>query len=154
MKYLKQKWCVITVMLSEQRRGVMENLFQMKPLSANRMFVRKGRTTYKTADYKRFQDEMAVMLMGETWVFKDSPVHFIVYAGLSNKASDLDNIIKPLLDTYQNIFEEFNDKTVQGIILQRDRVKRGREYLWVRVTKAEELEVGLEAFKDSDKKES
>lgn len=84
--------------------------------------------------------------------FKDSPVHFIVYAGLSNKASDLDNIIKPLLDTYQNIFEEFNDKTVQGIILQRDRVKRGREYLWVRVTKAEELEVGLEAFKDSDKK--
>lgn len=97
---------------------------------------------------------MAVMLMGETWVFKDSPVHFIVYAGLSNKASDLDNIIKPLLDTYQNIFEEFNDKTVQGIILQRDRVKRGREYLWVRVTKAEELEVGLEAFKDSDKKES
>lgn len=95
-----------------------------------------------------------MILMGETWDFKDSPVHFIVYAGLSNKASDLDNIIKPLLDTYQNIFEEFNDKTVQGIILQRDRVKRGREYLWVRVTKAEELEVGLEAFKDSDKKES
>jgi Holliday junction resolvase RusA-like endonuclease len=154
MRYLKQKWCVITVMLSEQRRGVMENLFQMKPLSANRMFVRKGRTTYKTADYKRFQEEMAMILMGETWAFKDSPVHFIVYAGLSNKASDLDNIIKPLLDTYQNIFEEFNDKTVQGIILQRDRVKRGREYLWVRVTKAEELEVGLEAFKDSDKKES
>lgn len=95
-----------------------------------------------------------MILLGETWAFKDSPVHFTVYAGLSNKASDLDNIIKPLLDTYQNIFEEFNDKTVQGIILQRDRVKRGREYLWVRVTKAEELEVGLEAFKDSDKKES
>ena len=97
---------------------------------------------------------MAVILMNETWAFKDSPVHFIVYAGLSNKASDLDNIIKPLLDTYQNIFEEFNDKTVQGIILQRDKVKRGREYLWVRVAKAEELEVGLQAFKDSDEKES
>jgi len=92
--------------------------------------------------------------MGETWEFKDNPVHFIVYAGLSNKASDLDNIIKPLLDTYQNIFEEFNDKTVQGIILQRDRVKRGREYLWVRVAKAEELEVGFEAFEDSTEKES
>lgn len=92
--------------------------------------------------------------MDQTWDFKSNPVHFIVYAGLSNKASDLDNIIKPLLDTYQNIFEEFNDKTVQGIILQRDRVKRGGEYLWVRVEKAEELEVGLQAFKDSDKKES
>jgi len=141
-------------MLSEQQRGVMENLFQIKPLSANRMFVRKGRTTYKTADYKRFQEDMAVILMDQTWDFKSNPVHFIVYAGLSNKASDLDNIIKPLLDTYQNIFEEFNDKTVQGIILQRDRVKRGGEYLWVRVEKAEELEVGLQAFKDSDKKES
>jgi Holliday junction resolvase RusA-like endonuclease len=118
------------------------------------MFVRKGRTTYKTADYKRFQEDMAVILMDQTWDFKSNPVHFIVYAGLSNKASDLDNIIKPLLDTYQNIFEEFNDKTVQGIILQRDRVKRGGEYLWVRVEKAEELEVGLQAFKDSDKKES
>ena len=141
-------------MLSEQQRGVMENIFQIKPLSANRMFVRKGRTTYKTADYKRFQEDMAVILMDQTWDFKSNPVHFIVYAGLSNKASDLDNIIKPLLDTYQNIFEEFNDKTVQGIILQRYRVKRGGEYLWVRVEKAEELEVGLQAFKDSDKKES
>jgi Holliday junction resolvase RusA-like endonuclease len=113
------------------------------------MFVRKGRTTYKTSDYKRFQEEMAAILMGEEWPYGDKPVHFIVYAGLSNKASDLDNIIKPLLDTYQNIFEEFNDKTVQGIILQRDRVKRGGEYLWVRVTETKELEVGFKALKDS-----
>ena len=113
------------------------------------MFVRKGRTTYKTSDYKRFQEDMGTILMGEKWPFKNSPVHFIVYAGLSNRASDLDNIIKPLLDTYQNIFEEFNDKTVQGIILQRDRVKRGGEYLWVRVSEAKELEVGLKALQDS-----
>lgn len=127
----------------------MEQLFQMKPLSANRMFVRKGRTTYKTSDYKRFQEEMAAILMGEEWPYGDKPVHFIVYAGLSNKASDLDNIIKPLLDTYQNIFEEFNDKTVQGIILQRDRVKRGGEYLWVRIAETKELEVGFKALEDS-----
>ena len=128
----------------------METLFQIKPLSANKMFVRKGRTTYKTADYKRFQEDMAMILMGESWPFKDKPVLFIVYAGLSNKASDLDNVIKPLLDTYQNIFEEFNDKTVQGIILQRDRVKRGGEYLWVRIAEAKELEVGFEAIKDPE----
>ena len=87
--------------------------------------------------------------LGSKWPFEDKPVLFIVYAGLSNRASDLDNIIKPLLDTYQNIFEEFNDKTVQGIILQRDRVKRGGEYLWVRVTETKELEVGFKALKDS-----
>lgn len=127
----------------------METLFQMKPLSANRMFVRKNRTTFKTADYKQFQEEMALILMGAEWPFQDKPVLFIVYAGLSNRASDLDNIIKPLLDTYQSIFEEFNDKTVQGIILQRDRVKRGGEYLWVRIAETKELEVGFKALKDS-----
>ena len=137
------------MLLGQQGEG-METLFQMKPLSANRMFVRKNKTTFKTADYKRFQEDMALILMGETWTFKDRPVLFIVYAGLSNRASDLDNVIKPLLDTYQNIFEEFNDKTVQGIILQRDRVKRGGEYLWVRVAEAEELEVGFEELKDSE----
>ena len=121
----------------------------MKPLSANRMFVRKNRTTFKTADYKQFQEEMALILMGAEWPFQDKPVLFIVYAGLSNRASDLDNIIKPLLDTYQNIFEEFNDKTVQGIILQRDRVKRGGEYLWVRIAETKELEVGFKALEDS-----
>tara|TARA_R110000782_G_C14759061_1_gene407940 strand:- start:16 stop:390 length:375 start_codon:yes stop_codon:yes gene_type:complete len=121
----------------------------MKPLSANRMFVRKNRTTFKTADYKQFQEEMALILMGAEWPFQDKPVLFIVYAGLSNRASDLDNIIKPLLDTYQSIFEEFNDKTVQGIILQRDRVKRGGEYLWVRIAETKELEVGFKALEDS-----
>ena len=121
----------------------------MKPLSANRMFVRKNRTTFKTADYKQFQEEMALILMGAEWPFQDKPVLFIVYAGLSNRASDLDNIIKPLLDTYQSIFEEFNDKTVQGIILQRDRVKRGGEYLWVRIAETKELEVGFKALQDS-----
>ena len=136
-------------MLSEQRRGEMETLFQMKPLSANRMFVRKNRTTFKTADYKKFQEDMALILIGSKWPFEDKPVLFIVYAGLSNKASDLDNIIKPLLDTYQSIFEEFNDKTVQGIILQRDRVKRGGEYLWVRIAETKELEVGFKALEDS-----
>ena len=121
----------------------------MKPISANRMFVRKNRTTFKTADYKQFQEEMALILMGAEWPFQDKPVLFIVYAGLSNRASDLDNIIKPLLDTYQSIFEEFNDKTVQGIILQRDRVKRGGEYLWVRISETKELEVGFKALEDS-----
>mgnify|MGYP003625191682 FL=1 len=113
------------------------------------MFVRKNRTTFKTADYKQFQEEMALILMGAEWPFQDKPVLFIVYAGLSNRASDLDNIIKPLLDTYQSIFEEFNDKTVQGIILQRDRVKRGGEYLWVRIAETKELEVGFKALEDS-----
>ena len=88
--------------------------------------------------------------MGTEWPFADKPVKFLVYAGMSSKAADLDNIIKPLLDTYQNIYEEFNDKKVQAIFLARSNVKRGGEYLRVHVSEAEELEVGIEAFKEED----
>ena len=128
----------------------MDHLIPVKPFSANAMFVRKGKTTYKTANYKQFQDDVYDYLMGTEWPFADKPVKFLVYAGMSSKAADLDNIIKPLLDTYQNIYEEFNDKKVQAIFLSRSNVKRGGEYLRVHVSEAEELEVGIEAFKEED----
>ena len=46
------------------------------------------------------------------WPFSSNPVSFEITAGFSNKSSDLDNVIKPLFDTYQGIFEEFNDNKV------------------------------------------
>ena len=126
----------------------MDHLIPVKPFSANAMFVRKGKTTYKTAKYKQFQEDVYECLMGVEWPFEDKPVKFLVYAGMSSKAADLDNIIKPLLDTYQNIYEEFNDKKVQAIFLARSNVKRGGEYLRVHVSEAEELEVGIEVLKE------
>ena len=53
--------------------------------------------------------------------------------GLSNKLSDLDNVIKPLLDTYQTVYPSFNDNTVNKITMTKDMVKKGQEYLDVTV---------------------
>jgi len=92
----------------------------------------------KTADYKNYQNEIRDIVIfhdGDSfhWPFGNSPVHFHVQVGLSNKAADLDNIIKPLLDTYQSMYEEFNDKYVYGISLAKDLVPKGEEYLDVSI---------------------
>ena len=67
------------------------------------------------------------------WPFGDSMVSFNVEAGLSNRAADLDNVIKPVLDTFQSIYEEFNDNKVYEIQLNKCIVPRGDEYLDVEV---------------------
>ena len=71
--------------------------------------------------------------MGTSWPFGDSMVSFDVVAGLSNRAADLDNVIKPVLDTFQSIYEEFNDNKVYEIHLTKEIVPKGDEYLEVSV---------------------
>lgn len=76
--------------------------------------------------------------MGIDWPFAKSPVAFYIEAGLSNRGQDLDNIVKPVLDTYQSIYEEFNDNKVYEIELQKVITPKNSEYLLVRITEAEE----------------
>ena len=68
------------------------------------MFGRRGKTTFKTPDYVAYQNEVRDDMMGTEWIFEDSQVAFEITVGLSNRGADIDNIIKPLLDTYQGIF--------------------------------------------------
>ena len=56
-------------------------------------------------------------------------------AGVSNKRADLDNVVKPLLDTYQGTFEKFNDNKVYHITLDKHITDKGKEYLYVQVGK-------------------
>lgn len=67
------------------------------------------------------------------WPFGKDEVSFHVEVGLSSRAADLDNTIKPLLDTFQGIFDEFNDNKVNYIELHKEIVPKGAEYLWIRV---------------------
>ena len=106
------------------------------------MFVRKGKVTYKTADYLKYQYDIRDCLLGCEWPFGNHEVLFIVTAGVSNRNFDLDNIIKPLLDTYQSIYEDFNDNKVVGITLLKDIVPKGEEYLDVYIERtADESEL-------------
>ena len=57
---------------------------------------------------------------------------------MSNRGADLDNVIKPILDTYQGVYEEFNDNKVYNIKLEKRIVKRGGEFLDIRVREYED----------------
>ena len=110
-----------------------ETRLKIKPISANKMFGVRGRRTFKTSEYLAYQNEVRDHLVGTEWPFGDEPVCFHVEGGLSSKLFDLDNVIKPLLDTLQGIYPEFNDNKVYYIELHKEIVPKGEEYLWIRV---------------------
>ena len=111
----------------------LDNRFKTKPLSANKMFGARGKRTFKSPEYVAYQNEIRDDLMGTDWPFKTDPVSFIVNAGLSNRGADIDNVIKPIFDTYQGIFEEFNDNKVYYVELHKEIVSKGEEFLRIRV---------------------
>ena len=102
----------------------------LKPLSANRMFYRNKN---KTVEYRQFQEDVRDLSMGKDWPFGTDPVQFEVNVGLSSKAADLDNCIKPILDTYQNIYDDFNDNKVYKIVLRKEIVEKGKEYVDIKI---------------------
>ena len=76
--------------------------------------------------------------MGVDWPFGSDKVIFLVVAGLSNRGADIDNVIKPLLDTFQSMYEDFNDNKVYGVYLLKDIVPKGEEYLDVTIRKLDD----------------
>lgn len=113
---------------------MLENVIKVKPLSANRMFGARGRRTFKSPDYVAYQEAIAAQLEGVEWPFGSDQVSVEVEAGLSNRGADIDNIIKPVLDTYQLIFEGFNDNKVYHVELHKQIVPKGDEYLRIRIS--------------------
>lgn len=113
----------------------MKHRFDLKPLSANAMWGHRGKTTFKSAAYKAYQEEIRDTIMDDEfhWPFEDKQVTFNVVAGLSNRGADLDNVIKPLLDTYQGMFDAFNDNKVYHLELHKTIVKKGEEFLEVEI---------------------
>lgn len=91
------------------------------------------RNKNKTVEYREYQNEIRDEMMGIEWPFGDNPVTFDIKVGLSSKAADLDNVLKPMLDTWQSIFEDFNDNKVYKIVAEKEIVDKGKEYLDVTV---------------------
>ena len=79
-------------------------------------------------------------MMETSWPFGDSMVGFKITAGLSNKNADLDNVVKPVLDTWQAMFEKFNDNKVYHIEMHKEIVPKGEEFIEVAVRKMDEDE--------------
>lgn len=96
------------------------------------------RNRHKTAAYKNYQMEIRDELMGVEWPFGTNPVKFDIDAGFSTRAADIDNILKPLLDTFQSIYEDFNDNKVYELIATKYIVSKGDEFLRVRISETTE----------------
>lgn len=113
----------------------------------------------KQRQYIDYQNELRDEIRGVEWPFGSDQVEFYIVAGFSNRAADLDNVIKPLFDTYQGIFEEFNDNKVYHAELHKTIVPKGREYIYVRVRRVHKSKVkegathAEEAAKLHEKKE-
>ena len=118
-------------MKTQERAKHWKHRFDFKPLSANKMFYRAKQLT---REYREWREAIYEDVEDRTkWKFKkDERLDFTVNVGFSSKLADVDNCIKPLLDTFQYMFE-FNDKYVYRVEITKEIVKKGDEYFEVYV---------------------
>jgi Holliday junction resolvase RusA-like endonuclease len=95
-----------------------------KPLSINEAWQGKR---FKTRAYKRYEDAM-LLLMPKGKVDQEQMLRVEFFFGFSNKASDLDNPVKLLMDIAQKKYG-FNDKMVFELNVRKCIVKKGEEFI-------------------------
>lgn len=96
---------------------------QIKPLSANQAW--NGRR-FKSKLYLSYEKEL--MLRLPPMKIPPPPYEFRGEYGFSNKASDLDNPTKQLVDVLCKKYN-FNDKDIYKITLVKKIVKKGQDYI-------------------------
>jgi Holliday junction resolvase RusA-like endonuclease len=95
-----------------------------KPLSINEAF--QGRR-FKTPAYKEYENGM-LLNMPKAYIYKDQMLRVEFFFGFSNKASDLDNPVKLLMDIAQKKYG-FDDKMVFELNVRKCIVKKGEEFI-------------------------
>lgn len=96
---------------------------KMKPLSVNNAWQGKR---FKSPAYTLY--ERSVMLLLPKLEIPDGNLQIDFEFGFSNKASDLDNPIKPFLDILQKKYG-FNDSRVWKATVLKTIVKKGDEFI-------------------------
>ena len=98
-------------------------LVKIKTLSVNEAW--QGRR-FKSPKYKVYEKELFYLLPKLNFDFT-KPCSIFFEFGFSNKANDIDNPIKPILDVMQKKYE-FNDKLIYKLEVEKKIVKKGEEY--------------------------
>lgn len=107
-------------------------LVQTRPFSTNKMSG--ARKTYETKEYLEFRDLIARKAGGIYGIDRKMRFRLIVSAAFSNKKGDLDNVFKPLLDSMvASMDDDFDDSQVYEIQARKRLVKKGQEFLQVRL---------------------
>jgi len=124
-------------MKNSRKRSILlfsEKLF-VKPLSVNEAW--KGRK-FKTDKYKNYEKLLLATLPSIEIAFEKQPLEIFIEAGLSNKQSDIDNIVKPFVDILQKKYG-FNDRYIYRMLVEKKNVSAGNEYIefYVRILRPE-----------------
>ena len=101
-----------------------------KPLSVNQAWQGKR---FKTPIYKDYEKSMLLM-MPKAKVDAEEMLRVEFFFGFSNKASDLDNPVKLLMDIAQKKYC-FNDKNVFELNIRKCLVKKGEEFIQMGIYK-------------------
>lgn len=95
----------------------------IKPISVNKVW--QGRR-FKTKEYSNYERDLLFMLPK---IELPKPPYKIYFEfGLSNKANDWDNSIKPFQDVLQKKYN-FDDKDIYEAVVKKVIVKKGSEYV-------------------------
>ena len=103
----------------------------IKPFSTNNMHYANKKVD--TVEYKRYK--LAIFNALKKYRFtvgEKDKYKFSLVVGFSSKLSDLDNAFKPLLDSMQRVLE-FDDRQVFEIEALKEHVKKGDEFIMVRM---------------------
>lgn len=98
---------------------------EIKPLSVNECWQGKR---FKTPDYKNYEKEMLLRLAPFDFNQSKEPLELSLIVGVSNIASDVDNVVKPFIDILQKKYN-FNDKYIFRLIIEKVMVVKGAEFI-------------------------
>jgi Holliday junction resolvase RusA-like endonuclease len=101
-----------------------------KPMSVNLAWQGKR---FKTPAYKEYEKGM-LLNMPRANIEKDQILRVEFFFGFSNKASDLDNPVKLLMDIAQKKYG-FDDKMVFELNVRKCIVKKGEEFIHMGIYK-------------------
>ena len=96
----------------------------IKPLSVNEAW--QGRR-FKTPKYNKYIKDMMLLLPSIKTNF-DGKLELEITFGLSSVAADIDNPLKCFIDCLQKKYG-FDDKMIYRLVVNKDIVKRGKEYI-------------------------
>lgn len=81
----------------------------------------------KTAAYRNYEIKVPPELP-DLDIPESGPLALSLVAGLSNRAADLDNVIKPFVDILQSHYG-FNDNRIYQLDILKVKVPKGEEYI-------------------------
>ena len=104
---------------------------QIKPLSVNQAHRTVRGRILKSSAYRQYEKDLMMMLPSKK--IPEGKIQLYLEAGLSSKLADIDNIAKPTIDILQKKYD-FNDRMIYRLLLEKEIVKKGDEYISFRIS--------------------